>query len=212
MKDPIRAKRAVIAVSEGRSVKLRILDDNPDDVIAEVGRFAKLKKIPVATTLDGEFIALSPGDPDAFKTKRRYGEIDDLAPGQSVTLDVVPAQYMSVRQAAGRRNSEGKKFFTCSIDGDKGMRVTRQPLRVNVLSEGIPPLAVKASKYGLERLASESDIRVVVSARDEASLRVAASARAKREGWRVHCRLVEPGLMRIYRTDGLAALAPDEYE
>lgn len=158
-------------------------------------RYSRSKKYPII------ILAAKPGQlsfkrvtEDEAKTTA-YPEIDLLQIGESVLFELPLPLHQRVRMAASTRNRRGVVLLSCSMEPG-GIRVTRHPLTQNEIAlHGIISQEPKASKYGLEKLATQRELRFELPAYvDQMRLRQAVSTKGRVEGWKLRCRLQDDGI------------------
>lgn len=139
----------------------------------------------------------------------RYPELDALEVGGSHLYQLPPQMHQRVRQAASFINKGGKVRLACTVEGDH-IRVTRLPM-TDAEAQACPPIKLpeRATRWGLDRLATEPSLVFEIEPRDHHKLRLACTSKAKATGWTIRCRIQDDGTMKVYRTDaGAPAAAP----
>lgn len=165
-------------------------------------RYSRLKKLPI-TVLGSA--------PDVLKFKRvtadeartvTYPEMDLLKIGDSHLFELPRPLQQRVRMAASVRNRRGTVLLSCSVEAS-GIRVTRYPLtQTEIDAHGPIQEPQRASKYGLERLAAERELRFTPA--DHAELmriRSSVSVKGKLTGWKLACRTQFDGSVTVTRLD-----------
>lgn len=138
----------------------------------------------------------------------RYPELDALAIGGSHLYQLPATMHQRVRQAASFINKGGKVRLACTVEGGH-IRVTRLPM-TEAEALACPPikLPARATRWGLDRLATEPSLVFEIEPRDQHKLRLACTSKAKATGWTIRCRIQDDGTMKVYRTDAGAPQPP----
>lgn len=205
--DELATRVAILALTEvGKSQTLVYDGGLPDDAAAYAKQFAKRRRIYVTVVQTNNGITVTRiGAPEARKPV--YPEIDALAVGGSHLFALPAAMHQRIRQAASFRNKAGDVRLSCTTEAG-GIRVTRLPMGAEEQAACGPITApVRASRWGLERLATEPELRITLTPADQNKLRLAATAKSKATGWTIRCRLQDDGAMLVYRTDAGAPQA-----
>lgn len=166
-------------------------------------RYSRLKKYPIVvlTEKPGQ-LSFKRVTADEAKTTT-YPEMDLLKISDSHLFPVPRPMQQRVRMAASTRNRRGEVLLSCALEPG-GIRVTRHPLTPDeIASRGIVAQAPKSSKYGLEKLSTQSELRFELAAYvDQMRLRQAVSTKGRLEGWRLRCRLQDDGItLLVVRLD-----------
>lgn len=173
-----------------------------DQIQTHAERFAKARKLQLRVSpIDGG--ALIERMPDKTGGLHTYPEILELAPGGSVVLQVAPISHQRVRVRASQVAAKLGWTLRCMREGE-AIRV----IRTDGVEAADTVLPSRATKYGLDRLATQASIRFEVTREERSRLRLAVSNYAARHGWTARCRLQDDGAMLVYRTDN-PALHPD---
>lgn len=161
--------------------------------------FAKSKKVLIRILPSTEGLKFERIDP-ATVGRGTYADMDALAIGESHFYELPAPLHLRVRMAAAARNRNGDVLLSCSRENG-GIRVTRHPLTPNEIKEhGLIDAAPRPSKYKLERLAQESEIILEPATPMEVrNIRVAVSTKAINEGWKLVCRKMADGRMKVTR-------------
>jgi hypothetical protein len=161
--------------------------------------FAKSKKVLIRILPSTDALKFERIDP-ATVARGNYAEMDDLAIGQSHFYEFPAPLHSRVRMAASARNRNGEVLLSCSREGG-GIRVTRHPLTTGEIKDhGLIHVAPRQSKYGLERLATESEMLLEPATPMELrNMRVAVSTKAINEGWKLVCRKMADGRLKVTR-------------
>lgn len=170
-------------------------------VAAKAKSFGKAKGVPVHVT---------PGEAGAIVTRiervgrgvAAYPQIGTLEPGDSVLIDAPPSQHQRVRVTVSQFGARVGRIFSCTKTGD-AITVTR----IDGAAAHAVAQPVRVSRWGLERLATEPELRITLTPADQNKLRLAATTKAKATGWTIRCRLQDDGTMLVYRTDAEAPRA-----
>lgn len=195
----IEIRKHILNSVPGKVVTLPIGHLEPAVARERAKSFARLKKVPIEilkSDTDLSFRRLT----EAEATATTYSAMDALEIGGSHLFEVPAPHHQRVRMAATARNRQGDVLLSCTREGS-AIRVTRHPLKpAEIAAHGLLPIAARPSKYGLERLATESEIILAPATPAELrNMRVAASTKAINEGWKVVCRKLEDGRLKITR-------------
>lgn len=142
----------------------------------------------------------------------KYG-LERLAHVAEITVAVLPREELYVRHMASLTKKRTGWPISCQLMPGGMMRIYRtdKAERINPASQEPRKLPAKPTKYGLDRLATQRQIRIEATPAERANLRVAASQKAKIMGWTLRCRLQDDGSMLVYRTDAQApGMAPTD--
>lgn len=176
----------------------------------EVERFAIKRRLTFTTAPVAGGIQISRREDPAGRVK--WKALNDMKVGDSIVFDQPPARHGLVRSAASTRARENGWQFMCTREGN-AIRVTRLPNDPSaelVTPDGRPiELATRATKYGLERLATQRCINIPLTDTNDGKIRLAVSSKARREGWSLTCRKAPDGAsMTVYRLDLIEQAAP----
>ena len=131
-----------------------------------------------------------------------YPEMDMLQIGQSHLFEVAKPVHQRVRMAASVRNRRGAVLLSCTTEGPF-IRVTRHSLTTDEM-KAHGPIAKpdRASKYGLENLATQRELHFKTTDFAEI-LRIRSSVAIKRKltGWDLATRVQFDGTLIVTRLD-----------
>lgn len=150
------------------------------------------------------------GDMVITQRKTKY-DLDRLAHVDELSFDLPRADHPNLRVAVSHAAAKNGWPLRCAIQPDGTMRVTRADKFVEPEQEAPqdkPQPRARASKYGLDRLATEPSLRFEVARPDRSKLRMAVSSHAAKTGWSIRCRLQDDGTMLVYRTDAPTPAPP----
>lgn len=165
--------------------------------------YARRLNIPVLIVETPTGATVTRIDAPPPKGLHSYPQIAALEPGASVLIEVDPLSHQRVRLAASNLGAKLGLVFRCTRTGN-AIKVTR----TDGPGEQLP--ATRASKYNLERLATERELRFSLPPEEQHRLRLAATYKARMMRWKIRCRLQDDGTMLVYRTDpGAPAAASD---
>lgn len=171
-----------------------------DQIEKEAQSFARSRRmqITISQHQDGATIERLA---DKVRGQHAYTEIESLAPGQSVVLDVPALSHQRVRVAASQFSKKTGATYRCMADGD-----TIRVIRTDGTDKPIE-VPTRATKYDLDRLATEPRITFNVPPTEHHKVRSACSFKSKQTGWTIRCRLQDDGTMLVYRNDAGAPAA-----
>lgn len=199
----LNIRRAImrLAVNESKTIKPSSI--SCDDFKAEAIRYAKVKRIGLDVKINGDAVTMT--RLIEVQKPSLYPEIDALEVGQSHLFNLGPTLHQRIRLAASNRTRQGLMRLTCTREGD-AIRVTRLPMNDEEAAAcGTIMVAERTTRWGLERLAKERELRLNVERKDHGKLRLAATRKALMTGWTIRCRIQDDGTMLVYRTDNQAA-------
>jgi len=203
--ETLRIRRAMMRLALNTPIAIDVPGMSPEAIQDEAKRFAKTRRIPVEVKLTATGITARRIEADVKPSV--YPELDALKVGQSHLFDLPPAMHQRIRLAASNRSRMGSVRLTCSRDGD-GIRVTRLPMTDEERQACTNIDAVtRTSRWGLERLQTEREMRFDIDRRDHQKLRMAAHQFNVKRDWRIRCRIQEDGSMLVYRVDEQAPAA-----
>lgn len=129
-----------------------------------------------------------------------YPEMDVLGIGESHLFKLPTPMHQRIRMAASIRNRRGQILLSCTLEAE-GLRVTRHPLtEAEIAAHGFVQTPKRASKYGLEQLEHQSELRFTgMQFVETQRLRLAVSTKARLMGWKLRCRLQNDGTMVVTR-------------
>lgn len=192
-------RRKIMRLEVGSSTTVLIPGLSSAEIQAEATRFTKAKKLHCTFHQTEEGLVIQ--RIEAPERASSYPEIDALKVGQSHVFDLPLPMHQRVRLAASTRQRQGKGAFTCTREGDQ-IRVTRLPATEDERAACDPIQApARTTKYNMERLSVEREIRFTVPRAEESKLRLAAHRQSLKTGWTIRCRLQDDGAMLVYRTD-----------
>lgn len=201
----LRIRRAVMHASQGKTAKLVLDGADLRHVLTYTKDFARSRLLQVSLTEDGPHLIIKVTGKLASSAK--YGEVDALEIGQSHLFEVDPTEHQLIRSSmAYRTNKSGRRFSCVAEDG--GLRVTRLPGNDAERSQH-PYLAGtgrRPSKYGLERLLTESSIVLNVPKAEHERVRVAAYRAGVLSGVTLTCRAQDDGSILVAKAQ---ATGPD---
>lgn len=195
----LNIRRAImrLAVNESKTVKPTSI--TCEDFKAEAIRYAKVKRIGLDVKIEGDKVTMT--RLIEIQKQSLYPEIDALEVGQSHRFEMGPTLHQRIRLAASNRTRQGLMRLTCTREGD-AIRVTRLPMNSEEAAAcGAVVVAERATRWGMERLATTRELRFDVPRKDHGSLRLAATRKAMMTGWTIRCRIQDDGTMLVYRTD-----------
>lgn len=197
-------RRTVVQMQHGQTKSVDVEESSAHQMKDYVEKFARRRKIGVTITIDGPKLSIE--RVADLLTKQRYGEMDGLAVGESHIFKVTIPEHAGVRRMASYRNRDGSgRMFKCTVDPE-GLRVTRMPVTdAERLAMPVMEEPRRATKYGLDRLSTMSEIRFDLPRVDQQRLRLSAHQLAVKMSWTIRCRLQDDGSMLVYRTDAGAA-------
>lgn len=160
---------------------------------SEAVSFCRAKKIPIRieVTDDGATITRIEAQQ---RGSERYPGLTKLQPGDSILIEVDPKEHQRVRVYASHLGRKMGAVFRCTKSGE-AILVTR------IDGTDAEQSPARASKYDLDRLATQREIRFELPPADHHKLRLACSHKARITGWAIRCRLQDDGSMLVYRTD-----------
>lgn len=194
----IEIRRAVMLATTGNPSTYPAPADEHARIRNLAQDFARSKLIKLDVQSQGD--ALIMNAVGRLTSTAKYSEADDLDIGESITFEVPPREAQNVRSLMSYRGRRDGRLYQCTnVPG--GVKVTRLEAQA---------AAPKASKYGLERLETEKQLRIDVPRADHHKVRLAAHRKACQTGWVIRCRLQDDGTMVVYRTDAGAPTTTPE--
>lgn len=197
--DMLQTRRAIAGLAIGESATLEFPEVDPHDIARVAKAFGRDKGMPIITKISGSKLIIE--RVQMWLKDTIYRDIDALEVGQSYLFEVPPEQYSNIRSAAAFRNRTGRVKLSCRVLGN-GISVTRMPLTTSDAQAcGAVELPRRATKYDLDRLATEKELRFEIERKDQHKLRLSVTHKARVTGWGIRCRLQDDGSMLVYRTD-----------
>ena len=197
--DKIAIRRAIIQTTIGSEAFISTPPGTEDEAESCALEFSKAKKIPL-------IISIVQGGLEITRTMGStkpsiYPEMDGLKVGEHHVFPFPPAMHSRVRVAASFRNQSGVVRFSCTRDGEQ-IRVTRLPMN-DEEAKGIAPIKIpgRASRWQLDRLATEPQLKFEVNRAEQHKLRLAVSNKARITNWIIRCQVQSDGTMLVYRAD-----------
>lgn len=160
---------------------------------SEAQQFCRAKHIPVRIEPSKDGAIITRVDADQVGSDR-YPAFGKLQPGESELISVSPKEHQRVRVYASHFGRKTGAIFRCTKAGE-GILVTR----IDGTAAAQQP--ARASKYDLDRLATQREIRFDIERAEHHKLRIACSTKARTTGWSIRCRLQDDGSMLVYRVD-----------
>lgn len=195
----LTVRRAIVQLKIGDQTTIKHPSATAEAITAEATRFGKARRMALQIEpMDGAIKVTRLAETPRVNL---YPELDALEVGASHLFNLPPAMHQRIRLAASSRSRSGMVRLSCSREGD-AIRVTRLPMTEDEAAS-CPQLSMteRSTKYGLERLSTESQLRFEISRLDQAKLRLAAHRMSIKTGWMIRCRLQDDGSMLVYRTD-----------
>lgn len=197
----IRKLVATTAMGEVGSIRLTGIDYEKAKLTAI--KFSRLKKYPILVLgSKPDQLSIRRVTAEAAKTVM-YPEMDTLEIGSSHLFELARPLHQRVRMAASARNRRGAVLLSCAQDGPF-IRVTRHPLTTDEMKTHGPvqEVVTRSSKYRLERLETEREIRFRPENHAEVlRIRASVSTKGKLTGWKLACRSQFDGSMTVTRLD-----------
>ena len=164
---------------------------------AEAQQFCRAKRIPVRIEPSEDGAIITRLEADQLGSDR-YPAFGKLQPGESELINVSPQEHQRVRVYASHFGRKTGVIFRCTKT-DEGILVTR----IDGTAAAQQP--ARASKYDLDRLATQREIRFDLERAQHHKLRIACSTKARTTGWSIRCRVQDDGSMLVYRVDDAPA-------
>lgn len=203
--EKMKIRREVLRLTLRKPTSIEVSDISPQAAHDEAKRFAKARKIPIDVKMTEAGITVTRIDTE--QRASLYPEIDALKVGASHFFDLPPPMHQRIRLAASNRSRSGNMLLSCMREGD-GIRVTRLPMNdaERLVCTNIDAVT-RSTRWGLEKLEHQPEMRVTLARQDHQKLRLAANRMATKTGWKIRCRLQDDGAMLVYRTDAGAPSA-----
>lgn len=195
----LEMRRKIIAAPLGQTVVMPIGRESMPRIRRLAKEFASAKNYPIVII----------DSPDSLCFKRvtkeeadqsKWPEMGKLEIGESHVYDVPVPMHQRIRMAASSKNRGGEVLLSCTREGSL-LRVTRHPLTPDEINaHGVSKMPPRASKYGLERLETETEI--TLHPKDHAellSIRALAHTKSKLTGWKLVTRVQIDGSLKITR-------------
>lgn len=121
----LKIRRAIAALTIGQTVTLAFPGEHHTDIARVANAYARARGKPIVVRVTDAGLHIE--RVEAWVRDTQYAQIDALEVGQSVLIDVQPADHVRIRNAAAARNRSGTVNLTCSAETG-GIRVERLAL------------------------------------------------------------------------------------
>jgi len=174
---------------------------------------SKLNKTGAArytcATEDGGLRVTMLADGQNVARQTKYG-LERLHHEPELVLEGSPPELQRIRLAASQYSTRHAMPVSCQLLEPGRLRVFRPDLVARAPSpdrraQALTSTRPRSDKYGLDRLADDRELRFTVPPSEQNNVRQAVSAKARRTGWRIRCRLQDDGSMMVYRADAAQA-------